>query len=144
MLLILYAKVEFFDLFLHQFVLLKEGVDELFVADFLVIALVHHHEQLRTQIIEAVPQIVLLLLTKDGGSLTRGVPLGRQLVASHLHHIHHQFVLVDIAVVVSVNGLELPLQVIIELLVVSVFFDGIGAVNVDVVDVGSLSVWISH
>lgn len=62
LLLVLYAKIKFFNLFLQKFVLFKKVVDEFVETNFLILSLVHNEEYFAYNFVKTDAQLLLLIL----------------------------------------------------------------------------------
>lgn len=128
------SEVEIFDFFLQELILFEECIDKFIDVDAFILALVHEGEDFGAQVVEvfALAQV----RRSSSGSPCLGTGL--------LYHVLDQFFSVDVPVAVDVDCFKLALQLHVLLLVLTLFFNKIGAVDVNVVKVSSGRVWISH
>ena len=105
-------------------------LDELVLVNALVLRAVHSLEEACDDFFKAITKVVNFLLV-------HGTALQTLLVRSESEHVLNELFFVDDAILVSVDLIKLFVQVQSYLLVVSLSFDSIRAVNVDIVEVGS-------
>ena len=116
-------------------------VNELGYVDLFVIIFVHLLEKVTNDIVETVSHFLLLLVAHYLTS-NWNYPLTFHFLACEFQHIRNQFLLVNDPVTILVNLHELALQVLLNLLYVAFSFDGIRAVNIDIVNVCGSHIWI--
>lgn len=138
MLLVFNAKLKFFNFFLQSLILHMEVIDELLHIDALVTGLVHALEEPRHDIVESCPQLFFLFRRH----LRRA--LHTLSITCQVQHVLDELFFVYITVLVGINHLKLLDQVLPDLSQVPFSLDSVGAVNVNVIDIGSHLVWVAN
>lgn len=130
------SKVKLFDFFLQELILFEECIDKFIDVDPFVLAFVHEGEDFGAQIIK-----VFALTHVRRSSRAVNSPC---LATGLLYHVLDKFFSVDVPVVVNVDCFKLALQLHVLLLVLTLLFDDIRTVDVDVVEVSGGCVRITH